>query len=172
MGSAAKGLRSTTDAPRLFGADETGFKPVGRARLVALARMAKRERVPRGTKKDENRRMMRQLRAWGDDLGRRFGLMVSDAAAAADADALAALSVDPVALSILEAPGRPLYNRALLGGYEPLYLDHRLGLQAVQWVQPVFVFEHGLEQAVPIAQHQKADRSQAAQAMDDEGDGS
>jgi hypothetical protein len=74
MGAADKTLRSPTAAPRLFGPDEVLFKPVGRARLVALARMARSGSSPSGGKKEENRRMMRQLRAWGGDLGRRFGL--------------------------------------------------------------------------------------------------
>jgi hypothetical protein len=74
MGGAGKILLSQRAAPRMFEPGEVAFKPVGRARLVALARMAKREVLPRGGKKEENRRMMRQLRSWGEELGRRFGL--------------------------------------------------------------------------------------------------
>ena len=74
LGGAGKILLSQSAAPRLFEPGEVLFKPVGRARLVALARMARREAVPRGGKSDENRRTMEQLRAWADDLGRRFGL--------------------------------------------------------------------------------------------------
>jgi hypothetical protein len=74
MDAAGTDMHSPVKERRLFAADEVAFKPVGRARLVALARMARSSGSSPGRKKEENRRMMRRLRTWGENLGRRFGL--------------------------------------------------------------------------------------------------
>jgi hypothetical protein len=74
MSGARKSAVAPASTPGLFGPGEMAFKPISRARLVAMAKMAKRARAKSDKRREEDLKMILRLRAWGADLGRRFGL--------------------------------------------------------------------------------------------------
>jgi hypothetical protein len=74
MGRARNSRAFTASLPRLFKPGDLMLRPTGVARLRALARMPQRPPTERERLLDEDRNIMSRLRAWGTDLGGRFGL--------------------------------------------------------------------------------------------------
>ena len=74
MGGAAKRALRSASVPRLFEPEEMVLRPSGTARLLALARASKPTASEREKRREQDLKMILRLRAWGADLGRRFGL--------------------------------------------------------------------------------------------------
>ncbi len=74
MARAARSVAALALTPGLFEPGDMALKPTGRARLIAMAKMAKRARTKSEKRREEDLKMILKLRAWGADLGRRFGL--------------------------------------------------------------------------------------------------
>ena len=74
MASGRKQARRAASAPRLFEPGDLMLRPTGLARLRALARRPVPPPGERERRSEEDRQMMRRLRSWGDELGRRFRL--------------------------------------------------------------------------------------------------
>lgn len=73
-GPAGKGRRARPAHRRLFEPEELALRPTGEARLRLLARRPPPPRTSREARQEEDRETMLQLRQWGADLARTFGL--------------------------------------------------------------------------------------------------
>jgi hypothetical protein len=68
------GGRPSSASSLLFDPSELALRPTGAARLRAIARRPPRAATARETRREEDRRTIGRLAAWGETLARSFGL--------------------------------------------------------------------------------------------------